>query len=94
VREVARVPVEHGKVVSSALSRDGKTLATGAADGTIRLWDAGTGRERHTLRGHQRNVGDESYAGVTALAWSVDGTLLVSGGADTTVLVWDVSALK
>jgi WD40 repeat protein len=89
-----RFPVEWGRAFVAALSRDGKTLATGAADGTIRLWDVGTGKERHTLRGHQRNVGDESYAGVTALAWSVDGTLLVSGGADTTVLVWDVSALK
>jgi WD40 repeat protein len=64
------------------------------ADGTIRLRDVATGKVRHTLRGHQRKEGDESYSGVTALAWSVDGTRLVSGGSDTTVLVWDLSALK
>jgi len=93
-RAVTQVPVEHSKVVSAALSRDCKTLATGGADGTIRLWDVATGKKRHALPGHQRSAGDESSAAVTALAWSVDGTHLVSGGADTTVLVWDLSALK
>ncbi len=93
-KAVAEIPVEDGKLVSAALSRDGKTLATGMADGTIRLWDVETRKQRHRFQGHQHHAGSENSAEVTALAWSVDGTLLVSGGADTTVLVWDVSSLK
>ena len=35
-----------------AFSPDGKTLASGSEDKTIKLWDVATGKEQATLKGH------------------------------------------
>jgi WD40 repeat protein/serine/threonine protein kinase len=72
----------HTKGVSSvAYSRDGKRLASASGDGTVKLWDVGTGREVRTLRGHT--------ALVVSVAYSPDGRHLASVSADRTVKVWD-----
>ncbi|BEJ18157.1 hypothetical protein CspHIS471_0704340 [Cutaneotrichosporon sp. HIS471] len=54
-------------------------LATGSLDGTIKLWDVDTGRERNTLFGHIEGV------------WSIDmdALRLASASHDRTVKVWD-----
>src|SRR5215813_9059102 len=54
-----------------AYAPDGKTLATGSKDGTVRLWDA-AGKERATLPGHERMV--------TALAFAPDGKTFATAG--------------
>jgi WD40 repeat protein len=65
-----------------ALSPDGRTLATGGLDGTVRLWDVETGRLVRALVGHN------SY--VSGLDWSPDGSTLASAGTyDITVRLWD-----
>jgi WD domain, G-beta repeat len=63
----------NGRVLVAAISPDGKTLASGDEDGTLRLWDLETSKLRTTLYGHS--------GGITALAFSPDGKQLVSGGA-------------
>jgi WD40 repeat protein len=83
-RPLTALPHRH-PVLAVAFSPDGATLAT-AAGPTVRLWDAATGGERLTLRGHRRDAGS-----VTALAFTPDGAALLSGSIDRSVRLWDVA---
>ena len=65
---------------------DGKIAGSGSGGPTIKLWDARTGKERATLRGHTNPV--------SAVAFSPDGQTLASGSHDQTVKLWDVRAAK
>src|SRR5262249_47884816 len=68
---------------SVAFSPDGRTLASGSADNTIKLWDVTTRQELATLDGHTGLV--------YAVAFSPDGHTLASGGADYAIKLWDVT---
>jgi WD40 repeat protein len=73
-----------GWVTAVAIGPDGTWLASGSRDGTIRIWDAATGRCRNTLTGHKR--------GVEGIAIAPDGTWLASTDGTTTIYVWDVAS--
>jgi len=68
-----------------AFSPDGKLLAAGKLDGSIRLWQARTGELVCDVPAHE--------LAVTSLAFSPDGKRLVSGSMDSTLLAWDVDVL-
>jgi RNA polymerase sigma factor (sigma-70 family) len=77
-----------GEIATGALavSRNGRRLAWGGEDGTVRLCDATTGREEMRFEGHTGHV--------WSVAFSADGTMLASGGADKTIRLWDTGTGK
>jgi WD40 repeat protein len=46
-----------GAIYKVAFNRLGDQIATGASDGTVRIWDARTGRERIALEWHPGRSG-------------------------------------
>jgi WD40 repeat protein len=73
-----------GGVCSLAYSSNGKLIATGGGDGTVRLWDAVTDRPLWSAVGH--------WYYVTGVAFSPDGKTLVSySQSDEPAVLWDVA---
>jgi RNA polymerase sigma factor (sigma-70 family) len=66
-----------------AFSPDSRNLASGSWNGTVRLWEVVTGKERQSFHGHQ--------GAIVTLAFSPDGRRLVSGGVDAVSMVWDAT---
>ncbi len=73
-------------VYSVTWSPDGKRLASGGTDKTVKVWDAASGELLGTLQGHTDVVYD--------VASSPGGKRLASGSWDRTVKVWDAASGK
>ncbi|HEY9800039.1 MAG TPA: WD40 repeat domain-containing protein [Leptolyngbyaceae cyanobacterium] len=71
-----------GGVNSVAFSSNGKILASGSKDKTIKLWDVFTGKEICTLTGHEEKI--------HCVAFSPDGKTLASGSVDKSIKFWSL----
>jgi WD40 repeat protein len=76
------LPRHRYSVNSVSWSPDGRWIATGAGDSSVRVWDAGTGTLEERLLGHTGVV--------SSVDWSPDSQRIVSGGSDGTARVWEV----
>src|SRR5207253_9809005 len=63
---------------------DGRMLATGHRDMTLRLWEVPTGRERGRIAGHEAPVFSVDFAPA--------GNRLLAAASNDAVYVWDVYA--
>ncbi|OEH77797.1 hypothetical protein cyc_06091 [Cyclospora cayetanensis] len=71
-------------ILAAAFSPEGKRLATGGGDTSVRLWDLNTETPLQTLRGHSNWV--------LCVSWASHGQLFASSGMDGTVCIWDADA--
>ena len=85
-REVPLVAEQSGSVVAVAVSPDGKFIASGAGDTTIKIWDRASGAEVCTLVGHTDYI--------SALVFTNDSKQLISASRDDTLKAWDIAAAK
>ena len=70
-----------GYVNSVSISADGKRLASGSDNETVRLWDTETGKEIQRFVGHEGSV--------RSVSLSADGKRLAYSSGDKTVRLWD-----
>jgi WD40 repeat protein len=75
-----------GRVYCVAFDPPGKRLASCGEDGTVRIWEAHTGKAIGTLHAADRNV--------YAIAWNSDGQLLATAGEDGTIRLWNATTLE
>jgi WD40 repeat protein len=81
-QEVRTLAGHKAAVVALAWSPDGRTLASGGWDQTVRFWDGAGGAERGVFPWPIGRVG--------AVAFAPDGLRAAASGEQGTVLVWDL----
>ncbi|MFE0046953.1 WD40 repeat domain-containing serine/threonine protein kinase [Streptomyces albireticuli] len=82
-RPVGELKGHEGDIDGMTISRDGRFLATGCYDKTVKLWDLAAVREKATCEGHAEPV--------MSVAFGADGATLYSG-AFKELLAWDANS--
>jgi WD40 repeat protein len=78
-------PTNRTEVTALLYAADGKTLTSAGLDGSLRKWDAVSGKELQRVEAHPE--------GVWGAALSADGKLLATAGADSKARIWDAAKL-
>jgi WD40 repeat protein/tRNA A-37 threonylcarbamoyl transferase component Bud32 len=73
-----------GPVLCVAISPDGKRIAGGSLDGTLKVWDTAAGNAILTLQGHTNPA--------TCVAFDAEGKRIASGSLNGTLRVWNATS--
>ncbi len=79
-RELVQPINNKSRVMSLAFSPDGKLLATGGFNRTIKLWEITTGREIATIQAHA--------AQINTMAIAYNSQTFVSSSSDRSIKLW------
>ena len=74
-----------GRILSLAVSSDGRLLASGGTEGKVELWNVSSGKHVHTFSGHK--------AAVTGLTFRGGSSDLYSASEDKSVKLWNAESL-
>ena len=77
---------DYNKQSYAALAPDGTNLAFSRPDRTVGIFDAATGQQLRTLKGHDKEI--------ESLVFSPDGRTLATSGRDELLRLWDVATGK
>jgi outer membrane protein assembly factor BamB len=87
--EMRRMNLPTHSVMSMAFSPDGDTVIAGLPDGTVRLWDIRTGKEKARFAGHIEQENSRYSIGV-----SPDGNTAISVSTpqvgESEIILWDI----
>jgi WD40 repeat protein len=73
-----------GPIFSASVSPDGRWLASGSNDQTVRIWNVSTGAQQCIVQGHKEEV--------LSVNFSPAGHYLASASEDAMVRIWNYRA--
>lgn len=82
-RDHRSIPAHAHNIWTAAFSPDGKELATGSVDKTVRFWDVETGQQIGEGLGGFKSM-------ILSLGYSPDGSILASGDHQGNIVLWDL----
>jgi hypothetical protein len=94
-KELRKLEGHEGQIGTVAVAPDGRRLASSDSTG-IRIWDLGTGKQIHLMKGHrvpgEIAPGALSPLAIDAVGFSADGRTLITEANDETARLWDTHA--
>jgi len=69
-----------------AISDDGRYLASGGISKDVKIWEANSGKNIHTLKGHTSEI--------TAIDFSPNNLILLTGSLDNSIKLWNINSGK